>query len=89
MLVGVGPVDPLAYVAALALDYGHHPAVAVEAVFRLGVAYAGHGVVNGLLNVYVSIVGMHFASYYHEACGAESLHSHLGLGVLAEEFIED
>ena len=77
-------------VGALLVDGADYPAAGgVEAVFRLGVADAGYGGANRSGDVYVGIVAAHLAAYYDKACGAESFHCHLGLGVLAEEFIED
>ena len=78
------------YVYAL-LVYGadHAAAGGVETVFGLGVAYACNYFADSLGDVYVGVFAANLTAYDHEACGAESFYGHLGLRVLAEEFIED
>ena len=77
-------------VGALLVDGADDAAAgSVETVFGLGVAYAGDGAPNCLVDIHVGIVGADLASNDHQSGGAESLAGNFGIGVLGEEFVQD
>ena len=57
-----------------------------EAVFCLGITYAGNGFACDLVYVYIR-AGLDLASNYHQAGGAEGLARDFRLRILAEELI--
>ena len=72
------------------MDGGENAAgIAVEAVFGLVVADTVDDVTDGLLDVYIGVFRTDFAADDDQAGRAEGLAGHLGIGVLAEEFVED
>ena len=90
LLGGLFAFDSAVDVCALLVDGADDAAgIGVESVFGLGVAYLADHFAHRFLDVDVCVFGLDFASYDDEACGAERLARHLGLGVLAEEFIKD
>ena len=63
--------------------------VGVETVFALGVTYAADGPAGDILDIDVCVVGGDFASDDYESGADEGLAGNAGVGVLAEEVIED
>ena len=90
LLLRVGTDNAPVYVCALFVDCREYAAgIAVEHVVGLVVADAVDDVPHGRLDVHIGIFRPHFTSHDDEPGAAESLAGHLGLTVLAEEFVED